>query len=567
MYKGYWKHDFPAETVHRLFAREWQQDGPPSDRREYGIETHPDGNYRRWMDCMRVQDLRGFVQHPKFGKLNVGAMMDKRPSLRWKCPSGQEPKPVLAELRIDIDMDDYDKANISKSDLAECDAMFALVGVGLEVWMDVLRSEFGFEHMLPVYSGRRGGHLWVCDKRACMLSDGARRAIVDFLKPGQKTHGSGRKTFKWLLQFPVFGSPDNAMHKDGVFSRIIYKFFRGRGVRARHEGGLGFLDVGFDRTDFLKMVDDRFHIDNVTAVRSAATGYDALLVIEKALRSKPKEVKEWLVPRFCEAVCTLCWPRADEAVTTHMNHTLKAPFSVHPKTGRVSVPILGKEHLWDFDPAIDAPSASEQMPPSFGDIVQRTNTFIQNLAHSNTELWQPPDLTVLEPPPKRMRYDVTVGTSSDGTPILSDTKRVAWVVHRMIAVYVDDEGVARYEMSTRSYDNHPSIVILPHHYPPFKECGPLHRMITSALSALAEARSTINTAYAVHSWEQIVVVDANVQSEVESLKKANARFERLRERLAEGSGIGEAKAAWVDTAHSRFVEDQLWPIVEELRSL
>jgi DNA primase small subunit len=567
MYSKYWQHAFPAETVHRLFARNWQPGGPAPERREYGIETHPDAQYRRWFDCARVEDLRKFVQHPKFGKLNVGAMMDQRPSLRWKCLSGHEPKPVLAELRIDIDQDDYDRAGISKNDLAECDAMFALVGVGLEVCMDVLRSEFGFEHMLPVYSGRRGGHLWVCDKRACMLSDEGRRAIVDFLKPGQKVHTSGRRTFRWLLQYPAFGGPDNPMQKHGVFSRIVYKFFRGRGVRARHEGGLGLLDVGFDRADFLKMIDDRFHTDNVTAVRSAATGYDALLVIEKALRQKPKEVKEWLVPRFCETVCTLLWPRVDEAVTTHMNHTLKAPFSVHPKTGRVSVPMLGKQYLWDFDPATEAPLASAQMPASFGDIVQRTNAFIQTLAHSSTESWQPPDLSILEPPPKRMRYDVTVGTSSDGTPILSDTKRVAWVVHRMIAVYVDDEGVAHYEISTRSYDHRPSIVILPHHYPPFKDCGPLQRMITSALSALAEARAMLNTAYAVHSWEQIVVVDADVQSEVESLKKANARFERLRERLAEGSGIGEAKATWTDAAHSRFVEDQLWTIVEELRSL
>lgn len=89
--------------------------------------------------------------------------------------------PQRRELVFDIDMTDYDGVRTCCSAADICSRCWGFIAAAVKVLHSALVDQFGFRHLLWVYSGRRGIHLWISDPQAMDLTDDHRRALVSAL--------------------------------------------------------------------------------------------------------------------------------------------------------------------------------------------------------------------------------------------------------------------------------------------------------------------------------------------------------------------------------------------------
>ena len=347
---SYYKNYFPAEDLFRFSTL---HHSGRADRREFVCVTSSNV-WRRYQSADSHEDLRNLaVKAGTNGSVHLGPYFDQSASrARGKGIVGKQ-------LPFDLDLTDISFLGIKKTDQTSNDRCVRLVFGHVHVLRAVLHEAFGFEHFLPVYSGGRGVHLWVLDKRANDLSDDARRGICGMLKPRTRKHDKRLFVATDILDHPSFDGAEvkSAMH-DVLVNVLLAPVF---------EGGVGLLEGAIDVVLFLDRLffrcDDsvarKFHnVEQACEARirdemrqSNAFNHDAFVKLKSMLQSGAEQqqnskkptaetiVFRNLVQTLDDVIFTLCWPTLDAGPTASMNHVLKLPFSQHGTTKRIAVPV------------------------------------------------------------------------------------------------------------------------------------------------------------------------------------------------------------------------------------
>lgn len=302
--------------------------GPDFGNREFAL-TLPNDAYLRYQSYPTADLLRKDILRLNPSRFEIGPVYTTNPRDRKTLRKSSMFKPLSKEIVFDIDLTDYDDIRSCCTKANICEKCWTFATMAIKVVDVALRDDFGFEHIMWVYSGRRGVHAWISDKEARELDDDKRRAITGYfevLKGGAQ--GARRVNLK------------RPLHPHVTRSLAILKPYFQNSILGDQEPFL--TEAGQER--LLQLLPDKTLNDALrkkwssspdrSSVRKwadidslAATGVSKTLDTKALMEAKQDILLEYT------------YPRLDVEVGKKRIHLLKSPFVVHPATGRVCVPI------------------------------------------------------------------------------------------------------------------------------------------------------------------------------------------------------------------------------------
>ncbi|KOC68520.1 DNA primase small subunit [Habropoda laboriosa] len=293
-------------------------------RREFSF-TLQDDVYIRFQSFTSVKDLESEIKRLNPFKIDIGAVYNCSPKDQRK---GTNFHPLERELVFDIDMTDYDDVRTCCNGADICSKCWKFMTLACKILDIALRLDFGYKHILWVFSGRRGIHCWVCDPGARSLTTHERGALAEYLQiidggeymkkkvnlPGDKIHHSIKRALEAI---------------EAVF---IPYFVEEQNILGTDEGLEKFLQLISDEEDKQELK-AQFNQSNSSKDRWNT-------FVKYARNKKTSGDKNWYLYRHLveEAMIQYAYPRLDIHVTKGLNHLLKSPFCIHPKTGKVCIP-------------------------------------------------------------------------------------------------------------------------------------------------------------------------------------------------------------------------------------
>jgi DNA primase small subunit len=350
---SYYGTQFPADEVFK-FCTLHHSHRP--ENREIAV-TNAAGFWTRYNSVLNPKELRTLLL-----KRGPAATLHLGPHYHGAADRARGREIKGKQLPFDLDLTDVPFLGgfdgISRTDQTSNDRFVRLVFGQAHVLRAILHEVFGFEHFLPVYSGRRGVHLWVLDERADALTDEARKAICAMINPPKSREDGRIYNREAILGHPSFSGPDVSAAVGDVVKRVLLAPIK--------EGGIGLFRSKYDVQTFLDTLlsqpegkaQSKYHELETECreeikrefqnVHCAVDTYQLLeSFLEKNAAPPPGRlnasakniVYKQLLNKLRDVMFTLVWPTIDAGPTGQRQHCVKIPFSEHGETGRISLPV------------------------------------------------------------------------------------------------------------------------------------------------------------------------------------------------------------------------------------
>jgi DNA primase small subunit len=358
-------------------------------KREFSF-TLPGDIYCRYLSFRNSDEFRQSLLSSMPDKIDIGAVFSMAPK-HYKdynvignagTTGGMAFRPLERELVFDIDMDEYDDVRTCCKGAQVCKKCWTFIAAAVRCINETLRVDYGFKHIMFIFSGRRGVHCWVCDEAARFLSNEQRSAVAEYMQlvsgpKGHQLRATSNLRRKGMLQHPLIKRSVAICQE--YFEKPEFGILDGQGVfRCQKDNTEEVLEqVNPNLLRIIRALPDDAAIrqDLPAFIRLAARDQRAAWkkIAEDINTAKAKRRNIHSIGTE-DVFIEFTYPRLDINVSKQMNHLLKSPFCIHPKTGRVCVPILDPSRPEDFDPS-QAPILSDVISGNAPDIQKYLDYF------------------------------------------------------------------------------------------------------------------------------------------------------------------------------------------------
>lgn len=334
--------------------------------------------YQRYNSFGTLEEFKKSVVTANPTRFEIGAVYKINPKERKNLPK-QAFKPESKELVFDIDLTDYDDIRTCCQGTDICCKCWKFIQVGSKIIEAALREDFGFEHLVWVFSGRRGAHCWVSDKRARELDETSRKAIIDYLDVLSSKNQNGSLNIKKPFH----------PHVERSFEIVKKEFLN---VILQEQDP---WNTTSEETKAWKQVDEMLAFIPNKALQielknkwkgqtfgsTSKEKWDDISTVASNVLKSNSQVAQ-LTEAKKDIIIYYMYPRLDVQVSRQVIHLLKSPFCIHPGTGNVCVPFDPLKNI-SGNPADDDYGFNPKSAPNLRQIQNELEEWEQNRSDEN----------------------------------------------------------------------------------------------------------------------------------------------------------------------------------------
>eukprot|EP00002_Diphylleia_rotans_P040207 TRINITY_DN9482_c0_g1_i1.p1 TRINITY_DN9482_c0_g1~~TRINITY_DN9482_c0_g1_i1.p1 ORF type:complete len:461 (-),score=75.36 TRINITY_DN9482_c0_g1_i1:212-1594(-) len=337
--KRYYESFYPFEEISK-----WLSSGKETafSHREISYQ-YGEGIVERFASFRSWMEFKSRTVEKMPSKIDFGAVYNIQPCLRQT--NAEHFHFQEKELVFDIDMDDYNdirRCCDQSSAGSICTKCWVFMTAAIKTLDHILQKHFGFKHVLFVFSGRRGVHCWVSDRKARNMTQEQRKKIMSYFSLMQMSSSAMKSETTYRTVF------DREMHP--LFEEIVFEIleplFSSHVLRDQQ-----LLDCKENWTNVISSIGNQVLQDQIsmtwsTSSLSPVQKWEQLKMTLKENAAKFKLPTDAIVASI---IVRHTYPRFDVKVSESSEHLLKSPFCAHPKTGKICIPIEPRKCA-SFDP-------------------------------------------------------------------------------------------------------------------------------------------------------------------------------------------------------------------------